>query len=568
MPHSTLPYTGFQALILCGPGASLDTFTSSPRDLPKALLPIANRPMVWYPLDWCYRMGVTDITLITPPESASAIESALATNPHLTSLPAPKPEVLAPTGLTQTTGTGEIFRLDEVAKAITTDFVVLPCDLVSELDGTEILQTWMTLQGGLGGASHDRLSLGGEKSGRRGGLGVWYPAKNLEGISTKAEQTDFIASVALPKRAPAPPQGGLRGDVGQLVMSVPKSTVKDIVEERGTMPVRHMLLKRFGRVDMKTGHRDAHVYFFPKWVLDMMRANEFESVAEDVVGWWAKAGWQVGLEEKLGLRGVLGEKEGSDGEDMMNMSGLLEDQVDLQGMSSTSTKVGSKGKTENGVASRVPAAIKEALDQEPVTVPPILAYIQPSWAQAPEQPLIRRVDTSALLLSISLRLAKIQSTTESTANSSTPSPLAHPAKVAHPDMMQNQSRVSEADSLVAENVSIESRVNIKESVIGAGCTIGSNSRLTRCLLMENVVVGENVTLTGCILGKRCKIEGGKGKDEGTRLTECEVQPGFVVEGGTEAKNEKFMAFEGLDEDADMEMDDGGELDDDGIELGD
>lgn len=36
----------------------------------------------------------------------------------------------------------------------------------------------------------------------------------------------------------------------------------------------------------------------------------------------------------------------------------------------------------------------------------------------------------------------------------------------------------------------------------------------------------------------------------------------------EAKNEKFMAFEGLDEDADMEMDDGGELDDGGIELGD
>jgi hypothetical protein len=27
------------------------------------LLPIANRPMVWYPLEWCYRMGVTGRTL-------------------------------------------------------------------------------------------------------------------------------------------------------------------------------------------------------------------------------------------------------------------------------------------------------------------------------------------------------------------------------------------------------------------------------------------------------------------------------------------------------------------------
>jgi translation initiation factor eIF-2B subunit gamma len=60
MPHSIpLPSAGFQALVLCGPGISLNTFTSNPEDFPKALVPIANRPMVWYPLDWCYRMGIT-----------------------------------------------------------------------------------------------------------------------------------------------------------------------------------------------------------------------------------------------------------------------------------------------------------------------------------------------------------------------------------------------------------------------------------------------------------------------------------------------------------------------------
>lgn len=60
MPHAmTIPSSGFQALILCGPGLSLNTFTSNSEDFPKALVPIANRPMVWYPLDWCYRMGIT-----------------------------------------------------------------------------------------------------------------------------------------------------------------------------------------------------------------------------------------------------------------------------------------------------------------------------------------------------------------------------------------------------------------------------------------------------------------------------------------------------------------------------
>lgn len=64
MPHATMPSTGFQAVILCGPGASLGTFTTNPKDFPKALVPIANRPMVWYPLEWCYRMGVTSTSLV------------------------------------------------------------------------------------------------------------------------------------------------------------------------------------------------------------------------------------------------------------------------------------------------------------------------------------------------------------------------------------------------------------------------------------------------------------------------------------------------------------------------
>lgn len=62
MPHATLPSPGFQAVILCGPGASLDTFTSNLEEFPKALVPIANKPMVWYPIEWCSRMGITGIS--------------------------------------------------------------------------------------------------------------------------------------------------------------------------------------------------------------------------------------------------------------------------------------------------------------------------------------------------------------------------------------------------------------------------------------------------------------------------------------------------------------------------
>lgn len=72
-PQPGSPATGFQALILCGPGLSLNTFTSQPEDFPKALIPVANRPMIWYPLEWCSRMGITSRFIPTPASDAHCI---------------------------------------------------------------------------------------------------------------------------------------------------------------------------------------------------------------------------------------------------------------------------------------------------------------------------------------------------------------------------------------------------------------------------------------------------------------------------------------------------------------
>jgi translation initiation factor eIF-2B subunit gamma len=65
MPHAlSMPAPGLQAIILCGPGSSFPTFTANPDENPKALIPIANRPMLWYPIDFCYRMGITGEVLL------------------------------------------------------------------------------------------------------------------------------------------------------------------------------------------------------------------------------------------------------------------------------------------------------------------------------------------------------------------------------------------------------------------------------------------------------------------------------------------------------------------------
>ena len=59
--------------------------------------------------------------------------------------------------------------------------------------------------------------------------------------------------------------------------------------------------------------------------------------------------------------------------------------------------------------------------------------------------------------------------------------------------------------------------------------------------MDGVSVGEKAVLQGCILGRRCAV------GRASNLKECEVQEGYQVKEETDAKGEKMMVFEGLEE---------------------
>ena len=502
------------------------------------------------------------------------MQAALRTHPALTSFPTPKPDILAPPDLTQTTGTGELLRFPGVQNAIETDFIVLPCDLVSELEGSRLYQQWMTL---------NPLSTSSQPTKRKGGLGMFYPTYGLEGISNKKDETDFIATIPLTDPVVPPPQGSLREDIEHLVMAMPTDTLNDkLDEDKGIFKLRQQLTRKYGRVKLKTKHRDAHVYIFPKWVKDFVARNErFDSISEDVLGWWAKAQWQPGLAERLEMDSVLEEED--DGKSRVDGSPTDDENVDAAALSSTKVSLVEERPSITAFASRLGTSRPEV--KKPVAVPPLLAYVQPALVTPTKisestslRPFIRRVDTTAALLNVSLYLAK---------QTSPSNPLSHEHRVHPTATVGPQTRVAQEDSLVAENVTIGSRANIKETVVGAGCEIGNNVRLTRCLLMEGAVVGDGVTMSGCVIGRRARVEGmkpaepaesietgegekkkRKGKDAGddderTKLTDCEVAPNFVVEVGTEAKGEKMMAF---DTDESIEdLDEEEETDDDEYE---
>ncbi|KAE8355635.1 nucleotide-diphospho-sugar transferase [Aspergillus coremiiformis] len=542
MPHSIpVPATGFQALILCGPGVSLNTFTSNPEEYPKCLIPVANRPMVYYPLDFCKRSGITDITLITPPSALAPLQAALQQNPYLTSLPSPSPTVLAPKDLQMTTPTAELLRLPEVQACIKTDFLLLPCDLICEIPGESLLEAWMVSlsdirEGRNAQGGPNSLGPGGEKSGRRGGLAVFYPTQGAED-SVKGEVTDFVAVAPLQQdEEPAVSRYGL----SKLVMSMPMDTVKEKLEHDKGFLIRHSLVEKHAQVKMLTTYRDAGLYVLPYWVRDLARQQErLESVSEDLIGYWAKAQWQRGLGEKLGLDSILGRENESLDENGSYDGESLEEEINLRDMSTTTYS--SPAQHVSKSSDQVRNAESTADVQQSIEVPPILAYIQRGSA-----PFVRRVDSTAVLLSTSLRLAKLECIEE--VGRAAASPFAFPSKIAYPEGVAQRTIVTKADCLLGPNVTVEEKCVIKESCIGTNTKICSGARLTRCVVLDGAVIGERCVLTGCIIGRRSKV----GRE--SVLKDCEVQDGNVVPDETDAKNEQFMIFEGIDEEDDADMD--------------
>ena len=504
--------------------------------------------------------------MITPPESYSALSAALAQNPHLTSLPSPSPTVLAPESLTHETATAELLRLPEVQASIVGDFLLLPCDLICSLPGEMFLETWMGSQGGFGGTDEPkRAGLGAGQMGRqRGGLSVWYSTVDRE-ESMKGEECDFCATAKveqqyeIPLSRNQPDSRSSRGILRKLLWAMPMSTLKDDCDENRDhlWHIRSSLLAKYGSVKCLTRFRDAHIYLFPCWVKDFARLNaEFESVGEDLVGTWAKMDWRKpSYRARFHAKEVFWRARRSSARAEPDEV-PIEEEIDL--MSLSSTQVSRHREPIADIKSPVTLASRVTLVQEEKALtpddtspehdivesgpefPPMLAYIHSS---DPSSPLIRRIDSTPLLLSISLLLAKLPGLDDPLIDRKHSSPFSHASKISTSATIASRTTISKSDVLIGDNAMVSEKCVIKESVIGAAASVGTGCRITRCLIMDGATLGERCTLTDCVVGKKAMV----GKN--STLQKCEVQDANMVPEKTEGKDEKYLVG-GLEDEVD------------------
>ncbi|CAO3662019.1 unnamed protein product [Umbelopsis vinacea] len=238
----------FQAIVLAGYGSSNRLYPIIEEDnLPKALLPVANKPLISYTLDWLEKAGITDAIVLTQAmgnaqqKIAAYLARGYQGGVHCNLI-----------AVDEDYGTADAIR--SISDRITTDFIVVPCDLHTDLIPREFLD-------------HHRIN-------NPTMTALFYePPKGEKGFPGKEDESaQYI---------------GIDTAESRLVH------IADYDSSEDELSLRLSMLWRFPRVKLHINLQDAHLYIFKHWVLDVINEKEkISSIRQDLVPLIVKCQYQ------------------------------------------------------------------------------------------------------------------------------------------------------------------------------------------------------------------------------------------------------------------------------------
>ncbi|XP_012535638.1 translation initiation factor eIF-2B subunit gamma isoform X2 [Monomorium pharaonis] len=220
----------FQAVVLAGGKGS--RMTELMASTPKCLLPIANIPMIWYPLQILERSGFKEAIVVI----AEATKSDVSVSLDKLGLKI-KIEFVGIPGA-EDLGTADSIRL--IHEKIYTDILVISCDLIANVDLSDILNLYRKHS-----ASVTALML---------------PAPRLP--------NDFVTPGLKNKQKPETDLIGIDNNTGRLVFLASSSDFEE------TINISQRLLRKHASFTIHSKLMDAHLYIINKWVVDFLVFNK------------------------------------------------------------------------------------------------------------------------------------------------------------------------------------------------------------------------------------------------------------------------------------------------------
>ncbi|KAF8993727.1 UDP-3-O-glucosamine N-acyltransferase [Cyathus striatus] len=260
----------FLAVVLAGFGNELLPLTDDYGDepCPKALLPVANKPVIEYTLSWLEQSGIKDVLLICPSIHRPSIYHHIHSDVSSSSLRID----LQTYDESQDSSVGTCTLLRHFSSRITEDFVLVSCDFMPppSLPLTVLLNKFRT----------DAVSCGAIAT------TCWYGLQK-------------------------PEKGTFPEEWGPLPLSVPivweeatgtllyVDTPDDVDRNSEELELRMSLLSRHSRTKLSSSFHDSHVYVCKRSILDVLHKKpNLDSFREEFIPWLCKIQYQRSKREK------------------------------------------------------------------------------------------------------------------------------------------------------------------------------------------------------------------------------------------------------------------------------
>lgn len=243
----------FQAVVLAGGrGDQMIDLTSS---IPKPLLPVGNRPLIWYTLNSLHRVGFRDVIIVTL-NSISTQVKQIASSFNMNA------DVV---GISEDSQWGTIDSLVHIKDKIKADVLLVSCDLLHDFelhrlaDVHRINDSSVTM---LLAKSRPEL-------------------ESLPGVKSKRKRKKPKEIVGLGKQ---------NCDVSKVVFLENEADLED-----DHVTFRHSLMIRQPNIHVRTDLVDVHLYIIKRWLIDFFACNSNKSMSSfrgDMLPYLVKKQWK------------------------------------------------------------------------------------------------------------------------------------------------------------------------------------------------------------------------------------------------------------------------------------
>ncbi|EJS41586.1 gcd1p [Saccharomyces arboricola H-6] len=472
--------------------------------LPKALLPIGNRPMIEYVLDWCDQADFNEINVVAPVDEIELIESglapflslrkqqfeliykALSNSNHSHHLQDPKKINFIPS---LTDSTGESLQ-KELLPRINGDFVLLPCDFITDIPPQILVDQFR---------NRDDNNLA---------MTIYYKNSLDSSIDKKQQQKQkqqqFFTVYSENEESERQP----------ILLDVYSQT--DVTKTK-YLQIRSHLLWNYPNLTISTKLLNSFIYFCSFEICQLL---------------------------KLGSQSMSRQASFKDpftGNQQQHTPTTTDDDEDRNHDDDDGDD-----NYKHSIASIQPTYFKKKnnLILDPINCNKSLSKVfrdlsRRSWQHSkprepigifilPDQTSFIRANNLNAYMDANRFVLKIKSQTMFTKN------------------IQIQSAAIGADAIVDPKCHISAHSNVKMSVVGTQANIGSRCRIAGSLLFPGVQLGDEVILENCIIGPMAKIS------SKCKLTNCYIEGHYIVEPRNSLKGET-LANVYLDDDEDEEL---------------